>query len=92
MSPRTSRARVVVEVELHREDRAQTTGAHVRRGPSPLFLAQYMAQESANAGGDTVIRAQAASRYPSLGFDQDILLPGAPDVVAADLPRIDILV
>ena len=61
-------------------------------GPSPLFLAQYIAQGTANAGGDAVVLSQAAARYPSLGFEQDILLPGGATALAADGPRVDILV
>jgi hypothetical protein len=61
-------------------------------GPSPLFLAQYIAQGTANAGGDVVVLSQAAARYPSLGFEQDILLPGGATALAADGPRVDILV
>ncbi|MBT4906730.1 MAG: hypothetical protein HOL07_15290 [Rhodospirillaceae bacterium] len=91
-SPRTPRARVIVELELDRENQARTSNAHARRGPSPLFLAQYFAQETANAKGDAVIQSQAATRYPSLGFDQDILLPGSADAIATDDPRVDILV
>ena len=83
---------MIVELELHREGQARTTNAHARRGPSPLFLAQYFAQETANAEGDAVIQSQAATRYPSLDFDQDILLPGSADTVATDGPRVDILV
>jgi hypothetical protein len=83
---------VIVELEIHRDNQARTNGAPTRRGPSPLFLAQYFAQETANAAGDAVNQSQAAARYPSLGFDQDILLPGSADAIASDGPRVDILV
>ena len=66
--------------------------ARERHGPSPLFLAQYFAQETANAEGDAVVPAQAAAGYPSLGFDQDILLPGEATAFATDGPRVNILV
>lgn len=90
--PRTTRARVIVELDFEHEDRARTTNAHARRGPSPLFLAQYFAQETAKADGDFVIRSRAATGYPSLGFEQDILLPGDASAFVSDRSRVDILV
>tara|TARA_R110002110_G_scaffold415612_2_gene651541 strand:- start:10045 stop:10413 length:369 start_codon:yes stop_codon:yes gene_type:complete len=89
---RAARARVVVELELQPEDRGRAAPARERHGPSPLFLAQYFAQETANAEGDAVVPAQAAAGYPSLGFDQDILLPGEATAFATDGPRVNILV
>ncbi|MDA0784860.1 MAG: hypothetical protein O3B37_01095 [Proteobacteria bacterium] len=90
--PQTTRARVIVELELLREDRARTSNAQTRRGPSPLFLAQYFAQETANVDGDFVIRSRAATGYQSLGFDQDILLPGDVSAFESDRPRVDFFV
>lgn len=91
-STRPTRAHVIVELELRGEDRARTGGAHGRRGPSPFYMVQYLAQESATTHGDVPIQSRAATHYPSLEFDQDIYLPGSPDMVAADGPRVDILV
>ena len=90
--PRTSRARVLIELEVQHNDRDRRATAHERRGPSPLFMAQYFAQETARAEGDAVVPSKAATGYTSLGFDQDILLPGSANTVAADGPRLDILV
>jgi hypothetical protein len=89
---RASRARVFVEVELHRENQGRAATARGQHGPSPLFLAQYFAQETAKTEGDAVVPAHAAAGYPSLGFDQDILLPGEATAFATDGPRVDILV
>ncbi|MEP4378601.1 MAG: hypothetical protein ABJ215_15410 [Alphaproteobacteria bacterium] len=94
LSSRMARARVIVELDLQHESRARTTTrrAPVHNGPNPLFLAQYLAQETANADGDAVVRSRAAAHYPSLGFEQDILLPGDAGVFVGDAPRVDIYV
>lgn len=83
---------MIVEVELDRETQGRSASARERRGPSPLFLAQYFAQETAKSGGDAVVPAHATAGYPSLGFDQDILLPGEATAFSTDGPRINILV
>ena len=89
---RATRARVIVEVEFDRENQGRAASARERHGPSPLFLAQYFAQATASTEGDAVVPAHAAAGYPSLGFDQDILLPGEVSAFATDGPRVDILV
>ncbi len=45
-------------------------------GASSLFFAQRYAQEEDPAIRPTVAHESAASAYPSLAFDDDILLPG----------------
>jgi len=89
---RAPHVRVTIEVEVQRENQARTAGAFARRGPSPLFMAQYLGQETASGPGDQMTQAEAVARYPSLELDQDILLPGEDAVFAADIPRVDVYV
>lgn len=89
---RTPRVRVAIELELVRENRVRSVTAFARRGPSPLFMAQYLGQKTAQDAGDAMPRAQAAAHYPSLGIEQDILLPGEDAVLVTDVPRVDLYV
>ncbi|MBO6782277.1 MAG: hypothetical protein JJ899_03250 [Alphaproteobacteria bacterium] len=78
--------------DFHREDRARTSGHFVRRGPSPLFVAQLIGQDREGAAAPRATSAQGATAYPSMSFDQDIFLPGEEIVFAGSAPRIDIRV
>ena len=63
------------------------------RGASSLFFAQRYAQEEDPAIRPAVAHESAASAYPSLAFDDDILLPGeAIPVGWLGNPRLDIVV
>lgn len=58
-----------------------------------LFFAQRFAQEEFPANRPSVAHEVAASAYPSLTFDDDILLPGeAVPMGWFGTPRLDILV
>ena len=63
------------------------------RGASSLFLAQHYAQEVDPADRPAIGPESAASAYPSLAFDDDILLPGeAIPLGWHSTPRLDIVV
>lgn len=62
-------------------------------GATSLFFAQRFAQEEAPDIRPAVAHETAAAAYPSLAFDDDILLPGeAVPVGWYGTPRLDILV
>jgi hypothetical protein len=63
------------------------------RGAANLFMAQYYAQEVAPSDRPAVAPESAAAAYPSLAFDDDILLPGeAIPLGWHSAPRLDIVV
>jgi hypothetical protein len=63
------------------------------RAATNLFFVQRFAQEEDPASGPAVGHEQATAAYPSLAFDDDILLPGeAVPVGWFGTPRLDILV
>ena len=80
------------------ESRARTR--HYRETPellahvsTNLFFVQRFAQEEAPSNRPAVAHETAASAYPSLDFDDDILLPGqAVPLGWLGNPRLDILV
>lgn len=80
------------EAEFHREDRTRTGGHFVRRGPSPLFVAQLIGQDYEGPAAPRATSAQGATAYPSMTFEQDLFLPGEDIVFADAAPRIDIRV
>jgi len=85
-----SRIPAAGEAETRREDRARTEGYIVRRGPSPLFVAQLIGQE---AGGSAhVTHERAATAYPSMVSDQDLFLPGEEIAFTDMTVRLDIRV
>ncbi|MEK9901270.1 MAG: hypothetical protein VW516_11035 [Rhodospirillaceae bacterium] len=71
------------------ENRVRAATAFARTGPSPLFLAQRIAQETAPAEAPDFARA---TDYPSLAPEFDVFLPGEQIPFVADSPRIDRLV
>ena len=63
------------------------------RATTNLFFVQQFAQEENPPSAPAIAHEQATSAYPSLGFDDDILLPG--DAVPQGwfgTPRLDIVV
>ncbi len=63
------------------------------RATTGLFFVQRFAQEEIPAGRPATPYETAAAAYPSLDFDDDILLPGeAVPVGWVSAPRLDILV
>ena len=75
--------------DTHHENRVRTVTAFARSGPSPLFLAQKIAQETRPSAGESASRAQVATAYPSLTSDQEIFLPGETVAFLAASPRVD---
>ena len=76
------------EAHFHRQTR-EILG----RGATNLFYVQLYAQEEEPADRPSVAPETAASAYPSLAFDDDILLPGeAVPLGWFGNPRLDILV
>ena len=71
------------------ETRVRAATAVARTGPSPLFLAQRIAQETAPAEAPDFARA---TDYPSLAPEFDVFLPGEQLPFVSDSPRIDRLV
>lgn len=62
-------------------------------GTTNLFFAQRFAQEENPANHPSVAHEIGAAAYPSLTFDDDILLPGeAVPLGWLDRPRLDIVV
>lgn len=62
-------------------------------GATNLFFVQRFAQEENPSNRPGVVHGQAAAAYPSLDFDDDILLPGeAVPLGWFGNPRLDILV
>jgi hypothetical protein len=80
------------------EPRAQTryygdTADALGRAATNLFFVQMFAQQEDPPNRPSVVHEQATAAYPSLGFDDEILLPG--DTVPLGWfgnPRLDILV
>ncbi len=63
------------------------------RAATNLFFVQRFAQEENPPSGPSIAHEQATAAYPSLAFDDDILLPGeAVPVGWFGNPRLDILV
>ena len=72
----------------------QAGGRDDRDGwPSAAFYAQHLSQEAFPDDAPTLGHAAAAAKYPSLGYDIEIFLPGQPILApAGNMPRIDITV
>ena len=71
---------------------SETAGV-VGWGGTSLFFAQFYAQEVDPSDRPAVAPRTAASAYPSLAFDDDILLPGeAIPLGWLGTPRLDIVV
>lgn len=94
-----SRAELGDSIDQSREDRqfqgraADETTKLGGRGASSLYLAQYYAQEIDPSDRPEATFASGVSAYPSLAFDDDILLPGEDIPLAwRRTPRLDIVV
>ncbi len=65
----------------------------VSQGTTNLFFVQRYAQEEVPLSRPSVAHETAASAYPSLDFEDDILLPGeAVPLGWSSAPRLDIIV
>jgi hypothetical protein len=78
--------------ETHRDLRSGSAPVLLRRGTNAFFITQWIAQEGQSDAQPRTPHAHGAARYPSMSFDDDILLPGETFVHAEDRPRLDITV
>ena len=77
-----------------RPERQQFSGRDERHGwPASAFYAQHLAQEASPDDTPALDHAAAAAKYPSLGYDIDIFLPGQPITAPTGSEhRVDIII